>query len=521
LKCANCGGKMTADMKFCGACGTPVEHTEPAAVDTVPDSPKDKADGTRLKKYIAPAAIVIAVVILAGIAWSIFKPSNYGKYVNTFRISQTGEQIIIQYPGKDKSATNGALGRVEYSLDGTKAAYLINDDADFSEKAGYNLYLIDKDQSMQIATDVYDMVISSSGEGVAFVQEVFGGVGKLSLYRKGETTAISDDFPVYGSLTISPDGRIVGYNALDDDGDMIGYYYDGKQKELGKDVSPVAIANGAKYVYYNKNSKLYVQRGDNIETRVSLGEYRYLIGFNKDLSQAIYITETDSGTRSYITRNGGEKERLSGELWNILLPHGTMWKHPILGIDSFANTYYQSFDDAVYRITDKFECTRIIREAEAPQLSSDGKTITYQRDDRIEKINGSKEDAEAVKLVEDEVRTYIAVEDGSAIYFVNHYDELYYQKGTNKPVLIGDGVQTHDGQSLVLYKGNKLFYVSDKELYVSTGSKGTRVAGIDGDVESVGMERFDVTVFTYDHNEACIYRSIDGINFDLVYQEQD
>ena len=123
--------------------------------------------------------------------------------------------------------------------------------------------------------------------------------------------------------------------------------------------------------------------------------------------------------------------------------------------------------------------------------------------------------------MEDEVRTYIAVEDGSAIYFVNHYDELYYQKGTNKPVLIGDGVQTHDGQSLVLYKGNKLFYVSDKELYVSTGSKGTRVAGIDGDVESVRMERFDVTVFTYDHNEACIYRSIDGINFDLVYQEQD
>lgn len=51
MKCANCGGKMTADMKFCGACGTPVEHTEPAAVDTVPDSPKDKADGTRLKIY--------------------------------------------------------------------------------------------------------------------------------------------------------------------------------------------------------------------------------------------------------------------------------------------------------------------------------------------------------------------------------------------------------------------------------------------------------------------------------------
>ena len=145
------------------------------------------------------------------------------------------------------------------------------------------------------------MTIASSGDGVAFVQEVDGDVGTLCLYKGGKTTTISADVSAYNRLSISPDGSVVGYTVYDDvEYETIGYFYDGKQKELGKDIIPVAISNGAKHVYY-KNGKLYVQR-HSTDTKVALVSIVYY-SLNKDLSELIFTADTSNGYRSYISRN--------------------------------------------------------------------------------------------------------------------------------------------------------------------------------------------------------------------------
>jgi hypothetical protein len=88
----------------------------------------------------------------------------------------------------------------------------------------------------------------------------------------------------------------------------------------------------------------------------------------------------------------------------------------VLGINSFADTYYLTYDDDVYHINGKYESRKVLNNAYEPQLSIDGKTIFYQDYDNIEKIDGSKENAEAIELVEEDVYTFVVTSDKDAIY---------------------------------------------------------------------------------------------------------
>ena len=513
MKCTNCGGDVASNTNFCGLCGTPIDHKEDST-EKKAVSPASTFDASKLKKYIIPAILVIALIIVAVIARNAFKPSKYVQYNSTFGFRPTDEEIVIQPPGKEKTTIEGLMMHGEFSLDNSKVAFIVVEDDNYG--GGGTLYIADEKGAERIADDVYKMTIASSGEGVAFVQEVDGDVGTLCLYKGGKTTTISADVSAYNRLSISPDGSVVGYTVYDDlEYETIGYFFDGKQKELGKDIIPVAISNGAKHVYYQKNGKLYVQKGDNTDTKVSLGEYRFITAFNKDLSELIFTADTSNGYRSYISRNGGEKERLPGEITDILLPAGTIRNEHVLGINSFADTYYLTYDDDVYHINGKYESRKVLSNAYEPQLSIDGKTIFYQDYDNIEKINGSKESAEAVELVEEDVYSFVVTGDKDAIYYITYDGELYYQKGKGKPVLVDNDLSS---DRFALYMGNKLFYVSDEELYVSTDGKGTAVDGIDGYVERVVSVLNSVYVYANDDYDTLVYQSIDGENFELIDQ---
>ncbi|MDR3121163.1 MAG: hypothetical protein LBU58_07525, partial [Clostridiales bacterium] len=182
-------------------------------------------------------------------------------------------------------------------------------------------------------------------------------------------------------------------------------------------------------------------------------------------------------------------------------------------VASFADTLYTD-GNSVYYINGKFEAASVVTNVYAPYLAGDGKTLTYMRSDSIYQVDGTNDSAERVELVDGGVFQFVATADGKAVFFVNDDYEVCYQKGRGKPVTVGEDFTANPGV-FRLFKGQKLFYVSDDELCSSSGGKGVSVRGIDGDVLSVSGGMYGVTVTTDDGGETLTYYSADGNKFTL------
>jgi hypothetical protein len=523
MKCSKCGGEVAANLNFCGSCGNPIEHTETVSSESKPFAAKQKFDIGILRKFIKPAIIVVAAIIVLVVAVNALKPSKYQRSSAAIYITQEEDSVVILPNGKNRTLIAGTLVTQYHSADRRTAAVIIDEEqgASRGSQFGYSLYLI-KDTPTLVSDSVSSAVISYSGGGLAYIKDVDDGFGSLCLYSGGKNETITSDINNDSDeYVISPDGRVVAYSITDEDGETVGYYYDGKQRELDDGVTPIAVADGAKYVYYNRNDTLYVQRGDNADSRESLGSGAIARAFNKDLSQCLYVRSE----RAYISRHGAKGTDLAGILRfpQMLLPDGIMRIGNIIGVSSFADTYYQDYDftdsgysERVRHINRNFEDDGIIvRNALQTSLASDGKTITYLRNDAVYKIDGSKANAEAVELVEENVTRLFATDKGNAVFFVNEDDEVYFQKGTGKPVQVGDY-----GSDFSLFNGNTLFYVSDDELYVTSGEKAKRIGSFDGDVLAVTASFFQVRVESSDGAESFTYLSTDGKSFDLVATEE-
>ena len=524
-RCTTCGAEVPITMKFCAACGMQAEHKEmPETMDAgaVASEVKKKFDFS-IKKFIKPT-IVVAVVIVAIIAAAnIFTPAKYERSKDAVYIAQGDDSVVVVPNGKTRVEIDGYL--IDYasiSLDGTIAAALIGEKHGDYSSDGYLLYLI-TDKPQLIDDGVYSFWLAASGNALAYAKEYesYEGTAELWYYSAGKNTRITSDFNSYSAFAISPDGKSIAFVTAD--GDMqTGYVWDGKINELGKDIRPIAISNGAKYIYYDKNGAFFVQRGMNSDNREKLGDTydMHTMYANKDLSQIVY----SSGSRAFISNKGGSRESLSGNIRNFLLPSGTAGYYSsniiMYGISSFGSTFYLNQDDTVVYINSKFETNNVARGTSNAYLASNGKTLTYLRNKSIYSLNGTNANTEAEEIVDKDVMSFVATADGGAVFFVNDMDELYYQKGKSKPVSVSDYFAFRgDGLGYSLFKGNTLFYISDDELYVSTGGKGKAISGIDGRVRSVRGGYFTVNVTSYEDGDTFYYRSTDGNKFELISQD--
>lgn len=517
MKCYNCGSEITPEMKFCGKCGKPLKPAEvPAGNAEI--SPASGPGKAKQKKYIIAAIVIVALIAAISLVLKLTGSPGSSLSENIIYLYQAEEQVLVQSPRKDIATLEGFLATYEYSLDKTKAAFIISEDEGSFHDDGGTLYIADTDGVKRVAEDVFRVDISSSGKSVAYIKDRDGDIGTLCLYKGGKTTTITADASMFASLVLSPDGNIVGYTVYDDD-ETTGCYYDGKQRILGSGIVPLAISDGAKFVYFSRNGKLYVQKGDNSGTRENYGEYNLIMGFNKDLSQIVFSAFTGNEHKTYLSQKGGEKIKLSGDINAFLLPSGTLRKGKILGIDSFAGAFCRSSDN-ICLIDDKFECKKVLSNVVNPQLAKDGKTIIYQKDDRVEKIDGTNENVKPTILVDEYVSEFVATDTGNAIYYLTFDDELYYLKGKNKPVLVDHdidyGASEYRSLRYALYGGSTLFYITDDELHISTGRKGKVVDGIEGEVFNVYSDGNSVFVYSYDGTDLYIYRTLDGETFELL-----
>ncbi len=537
VKCKNCGADIPGNMKFCTSCGAPLNQAAPEEYGSAA-IPKVKVP-FKLKKLIIPIVVLAAIITGCIIAGAVIpKPQKYAAPQKDISIFNINNKSVVILNGVVQNEING-WSYCTTSLDKSITGFLLSarpESYDDIYEDMETLYIFDSE--LRKISDYVSSYVLSDGGGVAFVSEVVGKVGKLCLYFEGEITTLEENFYISNDYQISPDGKTVIYGNSDGSGEVYGFYYDGQRHELGKGVEPVAIANEAKLVYYVKNDKFYVQKGDNKDNRENLGRAVSVSAFNKDYTQVLYKSDDDSNL--YISQDGKPEQIISESVleYNALVPYGigslridnrhgmaygyglsgdeSMWCYSVVGVDSFKNTYFKDFGSVCY-IDNDFKASQIIISANTVKISNDGKTIFFSQDDGIYKIIGSNKNAEAVKLAEEDIVNFYPADDGKAVYFLTDNGDLYYQKGTGKPVLVSDELSVYYYDIAVF--NNLIFYTVDSELYSSSGSKGTLVDGINCDVSSVSSSKYGVTVEAYDNGDARIYYSRDGKTFELIYSE--
>lgn len=521
IKCKVCGTETSATMKFCGSCGSPIEHE----ITGEPVSEK-KLPNFNLKKLLIPAIAVIAVVAAIIILTNVVKPEQYEATKGSVYLSQGGENVIVIPHGKSKIEIEGYLSTSTRNLDGTVAVALIAEDYYSSE--GGTLYLI-SDQPREVASNVETFWIASSGNALVYICETDydEGIAELWHYANGTRTKITSEFSFYeGKCSISPDGKTVTY--VDYDGsNYIGFVWsNGKSTELGKGIAPIAVADGARYIYYYRNDSLYVQQGISGDEREKLGDNVYTLYANTDLSQVVYNYDS----KSYISIDGGKRESLSSStISRFILPSGTAsyYSSTIVqyGITDFRDMFYVNNDNAIIHIDGKYETSSVVKNIDSAYqnvyLADDARTLFYLKNGSIYKVRGDSTKDDATELVDSDVVAFIATASGDAVYYIDEAYDIYCQKGTNKSTLVtSDFPYSYTGEGYGLYNGNTFFYVADGGLYSSTGERGKLVTGLTGEIQYATASYLSIFVSSDNDGEILHYRSVDGTNFEMIWLKE-
>jgi hypothetical protein len=482
-----------------------------AAPAAIPQKAPFTLFGLDIKKLAILGVAGVLVIAAAIAALIMFMPSQYRSNKGSINVLQTEFDRFLVITNKGATiAVDGVCMDYEVNIDGTKAVLLVSDDNSVS---GSTLYHVSGGKVSRIAEDVRSYWFASSGNGVAFTRFEFGDETAELYLWSGSSPArkISGDMMLNSRVVISPDGKTVGFVDLDNGNPLGAFNTGGRTTDLGNNFIPIGISDGAKYIYYTRDDALFVQRGTNEGTRLRLtGEFSSVIGYNRDMSQIIF----SSYSRSFISDRGREPVALVGHVQWFIMPQNTAafygQRGIVYGVNNFKNTFYVNGDSSVIRVNSRFETERVQGSVSAVYLASDGKTLTYMRNNRIERLDGSKTGAEPMRLVDSDAWNFVATAKGDAIFFINSDRDIMYQRGASRAVVVEHDIASFN---LSLFKGSMLFYVQDLDLYSSTGRGKNRIGGLNGDVIDVRTDMFNVFVTVRDGNEILYFHSTNGRNF--------
>ena len=549
MTCSYCGQENQPGVRFCSRCGaqfpsTPAPQAQPPYIPADESRPDRTAGGApgKLKSPLMKKILMIAIpVIVIVIAAIIVIPLATGGSGNAMRKDHIqlffeGEDlIIISGNNNAKFTIDGEFYSMQRSIDGSKAALLT--DFDYDNDNGGTLWFVTTSGVYHVADDVMACLLADSGNGLVYASEFDREYSAASLYlydtSSRKAARVTDDayFSLYNyrhGVCISPNGKSISFisDYNDEDDSFYGYMsIDGKSPErIGSNMFAVALSDGGRYLYYAKesdsgNHSLHVRSGRNdyrLVSEVSGGS----MSLNMDYSQAVF----NDGDRSYITRNGGEKERISGSyIRSFIFPRGTQMggNHDfftVYGIRSFLNNVVRNEDGLAY-LSNSLDMTRISstsQYASSAFISDNGRTLLYLNNSgHLSAIDPTKPGAERREIGRN-VENFIATNDTSVIYFVNEDDELYYVKGDNAPVKVADDVYANSLR-MPFYSKMAFFLVdysprdSSGELFYS--NNGARRAKVErgNDITSlwvtptnVFFENIDDEVYRSNGNEVFI-----------------
>ena len=484
-----------------------------AGFDNAPGSGKKGAGVTDdskklpIKKILIIAIPVVIIIIAAIIIIPMLGGSGSSRkdYIGFF---SDRDETIISGNNNAKFSIDGDYFSSQVSMDGSKAVVLVDYDFNY----GGSLWFVTPSESLLIADDVYTYTLADSGNGVAYFTDYDSKNDLATLYLysvPGKKATLITEYAYYDGdnntmqgVALSPDGKSIGYISDYDEQnfEFTGYIkIDGKAAEkLGDEMFALAISNSGKYLYYCKldvkteAASLHVRSGRNEFRLISDLNSAPSIMLNKDYSEILF----NADTRTFISRRGGERERIGGDsIYALIMPRGSQVKRgayndfasiTVYGISSFSNFVARTEGGLAY-YDNKLESNKISNSdlyAYSAEISSDGKTLYYiTNSQRLSSINPTVSGAERVEI-EKNILSFIATTDGKSVYYVNDEAELYFYRGSGNPTRIADEV--YSGSLVISYNGNKVFFLVDYrnsiggELYFSNnGNKRTRVSGAD------------------------------------------
>ena len=549
--CKKCGTQIIDNAKFCAGCGTAVASAPPSPtpVQSYDQAPGQVAAAKRNYKTLLLILIPLVVIIIGVAIALVFFTRNVGNRsggVNRNEITVTDsisffaedDRVIVAVNNEEIFIVNGELHewRTQSSKDGSAAIIM----TDFDWPSGGTLWFVTKAGATRIADDVDYAMISSSGNGVIYSTFLYERDNSATLYLydtvSGNHRRITND--AYSDiLTISPDGRSVGYIVMESSWDPLsfaGYIVidNGEPESLGENRFPFAIADNGKYVYYahfrdDFSFSFYVRSVDD-DVRLSRDADDIDILFNHDLSQAIFRIDD----RSFISINGGEAERLGnitvgGVVGTNLAYHRHRgWDITVFGIDSFANQVIQVWDNNwngnVMYIDDEFQVNRIPGTSGAdvfnPQLVDNGSSVIFLDLDtrRMSRVAIGDEHAEEERLARNVARFLVST-DGRIIYFRDEDGDLWAIDAQEETTRLAHDV--HPWALAMLPGSNKIFFIEDFVenaggilSFSDNGESRERIRGINDAVEVWST----ATSIFYRNIDGDVFRSNGDANFERV-----
>ena len=470
---------------------------------------KSVAPTRKILIIVIPAVVIIVALIVVA---SMLGGSGGSAQKNHIEFFSDSGESIISGNNNEKFAIKGTAASTQISLDGSKAVVLI----DFNSRNGGALWFVTTSGAVLIAEDVFAYRLADSGNGVAYFTEYDDKIDEAALYLYDtsgrKATLITDKAYFNGNSTmpgvaISPNGKSVGY-ILDYDErnyEFTGYIkIDGKNPEkVGDEMFAVAISDGGKYLYYRKvdvktgEASLHVRSGRN-EFRLVPDASNVQMMLNKDYSEVL-LSVYDGDRRTFISRRGGERERISGAaILSLVMSRGAQtrtcdneFSNVIIDIIVYGKSSMSDFvavtDEGLAYYNNRLEANKIAGSsnyAYSAEISNDGKTLYFiNNSNRLSSIDPTVPGAER-KEIEKSVLSFAASGNGRSVYYVNDVDELYYVSGSGTQTLIAEEV--YSGSLTMSYSSNRVFFLMDYrsnrggELYCSNnGGRRAKVSGAD------------------------------------------
>lgn len=507
IQCPNCGSVVADGTRFCGKCGSqiPAASTSAAApaAETVVAPASMGASAKKsfdFKKLLIPGGIVLLALLLVLLVPKLFGGGGAG--------SLKKDHVLVLQPDSDQwlgLSKSGkvvleddaeSIGSTTTSADGSCCVFVTGGDN--------LLYLFDGKKFTLVAENVRKYLLSFDGKTIAYLNDD----DDLYLYSGGKSKNVAEEV---NSLTaISPDGKAVGYTKDGKNDTRRGYYHNGKEIDLGKDITPRAFSNGGRLVYYtNSDGKLFVQSGDNSDSRERLLDRIGSYYLNQNGTQ--FIGYDDDGGETWFSENGKERQKIGRDSYSPLISISGVSGGRHIGWSSFKNNLFTA-DNEVYKMNGKLEMSRVAKYTESLHLLDDGKTISFIRNKKLYICNTAAGNPESKELAAD-VTGYAPSRNGKLFLYINEDGETHtVTSGGKSQRILNDSVEyltwAGDGGFLYLY---------EDDLYYTSGGKASKVSSIK-DVYDIRDTPQYALIYT-DEGDV-IYFTNNGKNFTKIWEEK-
>lgn len=437
--------------------------------------------------WICLAAVIIAVVAVIVIVNIASSSKNAG-----LRGTQIKEPLTVMTvsDGSYLYRSDKQIKKIDSAIDQNIRAGSGNANAILdSDKV---LYVVSGDKITEVDQDVRKIYsISYNGDALVYLNTDY----ELLYYRNGSKKKIADIDAGNQAENIktSPNGDTVVYTVYENN-DIVTYVYDGSIcKELSAKAMPLSVSNGGSIIYaLNDNGRLGYFKNKNGDDFVSVKSTDNSYIFSEDNKSLLF--ESNGNTYYFDTSLEEAVKVCSGWIY-IVTPKQTTGR-----INSF-NNFLGEKDGSVYRFErngDEFEGIKLISNPNKYQVSPDGSSIVYIKNDMLYMVDtetGENNTAFA-KISSEDVRNFYAIPDFSGFYLIDRYNNLYYvdKKGgiVNKPFAENVAGAALDDSGVITYLSD---YTNELGTlyYSSRGDKGKRVEGV-GECSHIITDSYQVGI---------------------------